>query len=192
MPCGLVRSGDFRKGTPIQLPHNFGNPVNNPEPFGNNVPQSNPTLNSNPVLWTIAPNHFGNGVELSLQSNPPIIIIEAGGTGSISIPVTDLGNFVGTVTLSASGQPVGVTVSFAPNPATMQSTAEITVASTVRTGKYTITVTGQTATQSYNTNIHLVVVGNSLPSNAFGFLLEDGTGVILLEDGSILLLENQS
>jgi hypothetical protein len=35
-------------------------------------------------------------------------------------------------------------------------------------------------------------VNFSSAANAFGFELEDGSGVILLEDGSILLLENQA
>lgn len=38
----------------------------------------------------------------------------------------------------------------------------------------------------------LIVGGVTPPSNNFGFLLEDSSGVILLEDGSILLLEDQT
>ena len=191
MPNGLVRSGDFRKGTPIVLPHQFGTPVCDPEPQGNVIPQSNPTLNGNPVTWVVSPAHFGNTVEFSLQSVPPIVLIEAGGTGSVNINLTQLLDSP-TATLTFSGAPTGVTITFAPNPDTGTSTTEITVAASVPTGKYTITVTGTGAQETNTTNIHLVVVGTSLPSNAFGFLLENGTGVILLENGSILLLENQS
>jgi hypothetical protein len=191
MALGRVSSGDFRKGTPIILPHQFGTPVAVPEPQGNVLPQSNATLNSNPVTWLPAPNHFGNTVEFSLQSVPPIIIIEAGGTGSVNINLTQLLDSP-TATLTFTGAPAGVSISFAPNPDTGTSTAEITVAASVPTGKYTVTVTGTGAQETNHTNIHLVVVGTSLPSNAFGFLLEDGSGVILLENGSILLLENQS
>lgn len=36
-----------------------------------------------------------------------------------------------------------------------------------------------------------IVGGIDPPVNAFGFLLEDSSGVILLESGDILLLENQ-
>ncbi len=189
MPLGKVNSGDFRSGTPIQLPHNFGNPVTTGEPFGNVIPQSNSSLNSNQVTWVPSPKHFGNAVELSLQSNPPIIIIQQGSSKTLSIPVTDLGAFVGTVTLSYSGAPAGVTVAFAPNPATTQSTATITVDPTVPSGKYTITVTGQTATQSYNTNIHLVVAPSGISTADF-LLQEDGTSFFELEDSSgFILLE---
>ncbi len=60
MPQGLVRSGDFRKGTPVVLPHQFGNSVGNPESFGNIEPQPNATLFENQVTWTPNPAHFGN------------------------------------------------------------------------------------------------------------------------------------
>ncbi len=191
MPAGKVSSGDFRKGTPILVPHQFGTPVVKPEPQGNVIPQSNPTLDSNPVTWTPSPTHFGNQVGFSLQAVPPIVIVEQGGTGSTSIILTVL---LGSpsATLTSSGAPVGVVVSFTTNPETSQSTAEITVGATVPVGKYTITVTGTSGTEAENTNIHLIVFNQSLPSNAFGFLLEDGSGVLLLEDGTILLLENQS
>ena len=191
MSLGKVNSGNFSHGTPITSGHQFGTPVAVPEPQGNVLPQSNATLNSNPVTWLPAPNHFGNTVEFSLQSVPPIIIIEAGGTGSVNINLTQLLDSP-TATLTFTGAPAGVSLSFAPNPDTATSVAEITVAASVPVGKYTIKVVGTGATETNHTNVHLVVVGTSLPSNAFGFLLEDGTGVILLEDGSILLLENQS
>ena len=191
MALGKISSGDFRNGTPIVLPHTFGTPVSNPEPQGNVIPQSNATLDSNPITWVPTPSHFGNTVEFSLQSVPPIILIEAGGTGSVNINLTQLLDSP-TATLTFSGAPTGVTITFAPTPDTGTSAAEITVAASVPTGKYTITVTGTGAQETNTTNIHLVVVGTSLPSNAFGFLLENGTGVILLENGSILLLENQS
>ena len=191
MALGRVSSGDFRKGTPLQIPHQFGTPVVKPEPQGNVIPQSNATLDSNPITWLPNPAHFGNQVGFSLQVVPPIVIIEAGGTGSTSIVLTDL-LASPTATLSYSGAPFGVSISFVTNPETSQSTAEITVGATVPVGKYTITVTGVSGTETEHTNIHLIVFNQSLPSNAFGFLLEDGSGVLLLEDGTILLLENQS
>jgi hypothetical protein len=193
MPAGKVNSGNFRNGTPVTLPLTFGTPVDGTSKnYGNVQPQSNSTLNSNPVTWLPAASHFGNQVSLSMQAVLPILLVEAGGTGSFTIPITDLQGFSGSVTLSFSGAPSGVTISFAPNPATTTSTGEVSVGASVPTGKYTITITGTSGTVVTHTNLHLVVVGNSLPSNAFGFELEDGTGVILLENGSILLLENQS
>jgi len=191
MGIGKVNSGDFRNGTPIILPHQFGNPVSSPEPFGNVIPQANSSLNSNPVTWTPSATHFGNTVEFSLQSVPPIIIIEQGDSAAVNINLTQLLDSP-TATLTFSGAPTGVTISFAPTPDTGTSVATITVGATVPVGKYTIEVDGAGASETNRTNIHLVVVGVDIGGNAFGFLLENGTGVILLENGSILLLENQS
>ena len=115
MALGKVSSGDFRNGTPVQIPHQYGNPVAKPEPFGNVIPQSNPTLDSNPVTWLPSPKHFGNTVEFSLQSVPPIIIIEQGDSGAVNINLTKLLNSP-TATLTFTGAPAGVIISFAPNP----------------------------------------------------------------------------
>ena len=157
-PEGLVRAGGFRSGTPIVIPHQYGTPVNVPEPQGNVNPQSNTTLNSNPVTWTPAPSHFGDGVGFSLQAVPPIIIVARSTTGNTAINVTELGGFSGSVTLTYSGAPTGVTVGFAPGSTSTTSTATVTVAANTVVGKYTITVIGTSGTEVENTNIHLVVV----------------------------------
>jgi len=70
--------------------------------------------------------------------------------------------------------------------------ATITVGATVPIGKYTIEIDGAGSQETNHTNINLVVVGVDIGGNAFGFELENGTGVILLESGFILLLENQT
>lgn len=192
MPLGKVNSGNFSHGTPMTAGHQFGNPVaGTAEPFGNVIPQSNTTLDSNPVTWLPSPSHFGSTVEFSLQSVPPIIIIEQGDSGAVNINLTQLLDSP-TATLTFSGAPSGVSITFAPNPDTGISVATITVGATVPVGKYTIDVQGAGSQETNHTNIHLVVVGVDTGVNAFGFLLEDGSGVILLEDGTILLLENQS
>jgi hypothetical protein len=158
MPCGLVRSGDFRNGTPITLPHNFGNIVaGDLEPFVNVIPQSNPTLDSNPVGTGPGVAKFGNQVSFSLQVVPPVVIVDAGGTGTTNINLT---NILGSnsATLTYYGAPGGVTVSFAPNPDTSATVATITVAAGVAAGKYTITVVGTDVSPNIETTeIHLVV-----------------------------------
>lgn len=158
---GLVRSGNFAHGTPITLPHQFGTPVELPEPFGNVIPQSNPTLNSNPVTWSTSPAHFGNMVAFSLQAVAPIVITSENSTATTNIVVTDIGSFTGAVTLTYSGAPSGVSVSFSPNPTTSTSVATITVGSSVPDGKYTITITGTSGSATKETKIHLVVTGTA-------------------------------
>ena len=157
MPEGKVNSGDFRSGTPIIAPHQFGNTVGTPVNDGNVMPQANATLNSNPVTWMPSPAHFGNQTGFSLQAVPPIIVVAQGSSGMTTIVVTDLGGFTGTVTFSYSGAPAGVTVAFSPASSTTQTTATVTVGGSVPIGKYTITVTGTSGTETETTNIHLTV-----------------------------------
>jgi hypothetical protein len=156
MPRGLVRSGDFRKGTPLILPHVFGNPVILPEPFEGIQPQSNASLNSNLVTWVPNPVHFGNSVDLSLQTVPPVVIVAPGGTGTTNINITQLLG-APTPTLTYSGAPAGVTLTFVPNPDTGTSVCTITVGTSVPVGKYTITIIGTSGTEVNSTNLHLVV-----------------------------------
>ena len=188
MPKGLVRAGDFREGTPIVLPHRFGNLVGEPEPFGNIEPQPNDTLFENQVTWAPSPTHFGNQVSFSLQTVPPVVVIPAGSSDTTDINLT---NLLGSnsATLTYYGAPVGVTVAFGTNPDTGTSVATVTVGANVPAGRYTITVVGTVSgTNIETTNIQLVVTEGGLPSED-DLLLEDGSD-LLLENGSNILLEN--
>lgn len=193
MPCGLVRSGDYREGTPITLPHQFGNTVAGAnQPFGNVNPQSNPSLDSNPVTWTPSPAHFGNQVGFLLQCVPPVVVIAPGADGSVNIVLTALLGQPDSMTLTYADAPTGVTVSFAPNPDTGTTVATIVVASSVPPGRYTILVIGTSGTEVDGVNIQLVVAtaGGSGPTSDF-LLQEDGVSLFELEDGSgFILLEN--
>ena len=55
---GLNNSGNYRNGTPITLPHEFGNAVTSLTPAGNPVPTS--ATEQNKVTWVPTPQHFGN------------------------------------------------------------------------------------------------------------------------------------
>ena len=153
---GLVRSGDFRTGTPLIIPHQFATPVISPEPQGNVNPQANSSLSSNPVTWTPSPVHFGNTVDLSLQVVAPIVVVAPGGTGTTNINLTRLLGLL-SPTLTYSGAPASVTLAFAPNPDTGTSVCTVTVGASVPAGKYTITITGTSGTETNTTNLHLVV-----------------------------------
>ena len=92
----------------------------------------------------------------TLSASPSSVSIVQGSSGTSTIAVTAIDGFGSAVTLSASGQPAGVTASFNTNPVTGSgsSVLNLVVASTTITGTYTITVSGtgggitQTATVS--------------------------------------------
>ena len=63
--------------------------------------------------------------------------------------------FTGSVTLSVSGLPSGVTASFAPNPTTGSSTLTLAASSTAALGQYTVTITGTSGSQVASTTMSL-------------------------------------
>ena len=150
------------------------------------MPQSNATLNSNPVSLPLQ----GTWTGFSLQAVPPIVFVAQTGSYAVFIPITYLGGFFGPVTFTYFGAPVGMTVSFAPNPSTTTVMMVITVAPTVPVGKYTITVQGASGPDIEFVFAHTVVVTpGSAPSTDF-LLQEDGVSLFELEDGSgFILLE---
>ena len=91
--------------------------------------------------------------------------IVQGGSGSATVTTTVSGGFSNAITLSASGQPTGVTVGFSPNPIAAPgagtSTMSITVASTTATGTYTITVTGTGGSTTHTATYSLTVTSAS-------------------------------
>lgn len=191
MPEGLVRSGDYRKGTPVVLPHQFGTPVaGSNQPFGNVNPQSNPTLNGNPVTWVPNPGHFGNQVGFLLQCVPPVTVIAPDSDGVVDINLTALLGQANSMTLTYTDAPVGVTVDFAPNPDTGTTIATIVVASSVPPGRYTILVIGTAGTEVDGVYIQLIVAAAVNPNPADFLLQEDGVSLFELENGSgFILLE---
>jgi hypothetical protein len=159
MPAGLVRSGDFRNGTPIVLPHQFGNSVtySTTEPFGNNIPQANPRMAGNSVDWLPSPAHFGNQISFLLQTVPPVVIVAPGSTGTTDINLTNLKG-TNSAELMYFGEPSGVSLAFATNPDLTSSVVTVTVGADVPSGRYTITIVGTVSSPNIEyVHIHLIV-----------------------------------
>ncbi|MGB9085997.1 MAG: hypothetical protein WCC46_15305, partial [Terriglobales bacterium] len=62
----------------------------------------------------------------TLSSSPNNVGVVQGSNGTSTVTVNPANGFSGSVTLSASGLPSGVTASFAPNPTTTTSTLTFT------------------------------------------------------------------
>jgi subtilase family serine protease len=99
----------------------------------------------------------------SLSASPASVSIAQGGSGNSTITSAVSGGFDSAITLTASGQPTGVTVSFNPSSITEagNSTMTITVASTTVAGTYTITVTGTSGSTTATTTVALTVTGTN-------------------------------
>jgi len=99
--------------------------------------------------------------DFSISTSPTSVSVAQGASGSSTVTTAVSGGFSNAISLSASGAPTGVTVSFSPTsiaaPGSGSSTMSITVGSTVTAGTYTITVTGTGGTITHTATVSLTV-----------------------------------
>src|SRR6476661_7108670 len=93
----------------------------------------------------------------TLSASPSSLTVTQGTSGNSTVTVTPSGGFTGSVTLSASGLPSGVTASFGTNPTTSTSVVTFTASSTATTGTTSVTITGTSGTLSHTTTVSLTV-----------------------------------
>src|SRR5205809_4186120 len=93
----------------------------------------------------------------TLSASPSSVTVTQGSTGSSTITVSPLNGFTGSVTLSTSILPSGVTVAFNPNPTTTTSTLTLAASSTAATGTVTVTITGFSGSLTRTTTLSLTV-----------------------------------
>lgn len=93
----------------------------------------------------------------SLSASPASLTVKQGTSGNSTITVTPSNGFTGSVSLSNSALPSGVTASFGVNPTTSTSVLTFTASSTATTGTSTITITGTSGTLTHTTTISLTI-----------------------------------
>jgi trimeric autotransporter adhesin len=110
--------------------------------------------------------------DFTISASPSSLTVVRGNSGSSTVSTSALNGFNSAIALTASGQPVGVTVSFSPSsiaaPGTGSSTMSIAVASTTTVGSYTITVTGSGGAISHTTTVNLNVTSTNPPQQLLG------------------------
>src|SRR5207247_7060280 len=80
--------------------------------------------------------------DFSLSAAPLSHTVAAAGSTRDSITITRSAGLSGSVTLSLSGAPGGVTASFSPNPAASSSTLNLTAGAGTVAGSYPLTISG--------------------------------------------------
>ena len=103
-------------------------------------------------MLTVAP-----PATFSVASSTSALNVVQGATAASTITVTPKSGFTGAVTLSVSGLPAGVTVSFNPTSTKTTSVATFTAASGAAMGTTTVTVTGTYGTTSASLTLNLTV-----------------------------------
>lgn len=95
--------------------------------------------------------------DFALSASPASLSVTQGSNAGSTITVTPSGGFTGSVSLSASGLPSGVTASFGTNPTTSTSTVTFAAAAAAATGTFSVTITGTSGSLTHTTTISLTV-----------------------------------
>jgi hypothetical protein len=95
--------------------------------------------------------------DFSLSASPGTLTVNQGARGTSTITVNPANGFTGTVSLSASGLPSGVTASFNPSSTTGTSTVTFSASASAVTGTSTVTITGVSGSLTHTTSLSLTV-----------------------------------
>ncbi len=119
--------------------------------------------------------------DYSLAASPSSLTITQGTSGNSTVTLTPVNGFTGSVALSASGLPAGVTAAFGTNPTTSTSVVTFTASSTATTGTSTVTITGTSGTLTHTTTVALTVNAAATPNFS---LSASPTSVTVTQGGS--------
>ncbi|MBN8885800.1 MAG: hypothetical protein J0I77_08780 [Rudaea sp.] len=109
------------------------------------------------LVNTLAGTSSGGTADFSLSDSPGSLTLNQGASGTATVTVSGTNGFSGSVALSASGLPSGVTAAFSPTSTTSASTLTLTASSTAATGTATLTITGTSGSLSHTTSLSLTV-----------------------------------
>ncbi|MGC1606027.1 MAG: galactose oxidase-like domain-containing protein [Candidatus Acidiferrum sp.] len=106
--------------------------------------------------------------DFSLSPTPTVQNIVPGSNTTVDVIVTPSGQFSGTVNLSISGLPSGVTASFNPTSISGSGTSVLTLTASASTavGSSTVTVTGTSGSETHTTTFTLNVSTSTPTANA--------------------------
>ncbi len=121
-----------------------------------------------------------SGPSFYLPASPIAVDIEPGGSGATQISITPWNGFSGSVTLSVSGLPSGVTAAFSPNPTTSTSTLTFTASATAATGTFPMTLSGVSGSMTVIMPACVVVEPNGV-----NFILSPDFSIVTVVQGGI-------
>jgi subtilase family serine protease len=93
----------------------------------------------------------------TLSASPATLTVLQGSFATTTITINPANGFTGSVTLSASGLPSGVTAAFGTNPTTSSSNLTLTAPGSATTGTFTVTITGTSGSLSSKSTVTLTV-----------------------------------
>jgi uncharacterized membrane protein len=96
------------------------------------------------------------------------VTLGQGTSSSTTVYITPQYGFTGSVNLTLSGLPTGVTGSFSPNPTTNSSTLTLTASSSAPSGQYNITINGTSGHTTATTTLNLTVAAPTFTLGSYG------------------------
>jgi hypothetical protein len=100
----------------------------------------------------------------TLSASPSPLNVTQGASGTSTITINPQSGFSGSVNLSVSGLPAGVTASFNPATANTSSVLTVTASSSAAAGPSTLTITGVSSSGSSTTALVLNISQAGLPA----------------------------
>src|SRR2546426_4726188 len=116
--------------------------------------------------------------DFSIFASPSSLSVNAGSTSTSTITLTSLNNFAGTVTLSSTGSPAGLSLSLNPSSVSLSSggTSSSTLSvSSSNPGSYSVTITGTTGSMSHQTTVTVNIVDFSLTASPSSVTISPGS-----------------
>jgi hypothetical protein len=102
--------------------------------------------------------------DFTLSASPSSVSVGQGSSASTTVSITPENGFNGSVTLSTSTLPSGVTANFSPNPASTTSSLTFTASATATVGTSTVTISGVSGSLTNTTTVQLTVTKSSAPA----------------------------
>jgi hypothetical protein len=142
----------------------------------------NGATNAIPTSFAINGNTCGSTTtgSFALAPSAAALSVIQGSSATDTISVVDVSPFTGSVTLTASGLPSGVTAAFGTNPATGSSVLSLTASSTATVGTSTISITGTSGSLIETTAVALTIAAKAPPS----FTLAPSASTVSVAQGS--------
>jgi hypothetical protein len=134
------------------------------------------------VVYGVLPVNLSG--DFSLAANPASLTVPQAGSGSTTITVTDINGFAGSVALSATNLPSGVTATFTPTSTAATSTLQLTATNIANVGSTTITITGASGSLNHAITLPLTVTQTG------NYLIPNGTYNIIGRSNGYLVDDN--
>jgi hypothetical protein len=115
----------------------------------------------------------GAPADFSIWALQAPVTAARGSNGAAVIMIVPVNGFTGSVALTASGLPSGVTASFSPSSTKGTSTLTLSASSSATIGKSTVTITGKSGTLTRTTTLTLTVT--AAPASDFSLSASPGS-----------------